>query len=261
MKYGFLGAGNLSSAIIMGLLKAGFRSEDIFVSSPHSAAILSKRLDINNVDEDRLLADCDLIVLAFLPEQLDSIVQQVGSEKFANKLIVSVLGSTSLKELTEFLPTAKIVRVLPNVNAEFNNSLTSIAFGQNLSNEDLKLTKNFLQAFGTVIELAERDFPAFSAIAGSGPAFVALFIKALQEAGIKQGIDSKESLQIALHTIKGSTENILQSGKTADQLVKKVASPGGSTADGVESLEENHFIETVNNAILATINHGRKKFR
>ncbi len=258
MKYGFLGAGNLASAIIEGLLKSGLKSDDILVSSPHSAALLSKKLGINSVGKDQLLAYCDLVILAFLPEQLKDIIKGIGSEKFTNKLVVSVLGSLSLKRLTDFLPTAKLVRVLPNVNAEFNDSLTSVSFGQKLSSEDIQLTKNFLQTFGTVIELPEKDFPAFSAIAGSGPAFVALFIKALQEAGIKQGIDSDESLQIALYTIKGSTENILQSNKTANQLIEKVASPGGSTADGVKSLEKDHFIESVNNAILATINHGKK---
>ncbi|MDN6967243.1 pyrroline-5-carboxylate reductase [Oenococcus sp. UCMA 17063] len=258
MKYGFLGAGNLASAIIEGLLKNGVESDSILVNSPHSAAFLSKKLGIDSVGKDQLLADCDLIVLAFLPEQLKDVIQDIGSEKFTDKLVVSVLGSLSLKRLADFLPTAKLVRVLPNVNAEFNNSLTSVSFGQKLSNEDVQSTKDFLQAFGTVIELPEKDFPAFSAIAGSGPAFVALFIKALQEAGIKQGIDSDESLQIALHTVKGSTENILKSNKTAKQLIEKVASPGGSTADGVKSLEKDHFIESVNNAILATINHGKK---
>ncbi len=258
MKYGFLGAGHLASAVVFGLIKAGVQPDDIFVNSPASARSLADKTGIHYAEEKQLIGDSDLIVLAFLPEQLKKIIQHLPADCFQNKLIISFLGSTSLNELQKSLPAAEIVRSLPNVNAEFDHSLTSIIFGSTISEKSKQLVKDFFNKIGSFVELPEKDFPAFSAIAGSGPAFVALFAQSLQKAAINQGIDPETALTISLKTLEGSTENLLSRQLLPNDLIKAVASPGGSTADGIVSFEKDDFANIVNRAILATINHGTK---
>lgn len=258
MIYGFLGAGHLAATMIKGLIKSGVSPEKILVSSPHSAQRLSTEIGVVSVSESELIEKSDLLVFAFLPQQLSTIIQTIGTDKFSDRLIVSLLGSTTVSQLQNLLPAARIVRAMPNINAEFNRSTTAVVAAPSASDHDRQLVDTFFAKIGSLTELPEELFPAFSAIAGSGPAFAALFLKGLQLSGIKLGLSKKDSLKIAADMVLGSMAAIQKGSQQPDQVIKAVASPGGSTALGVASFEADNFVGVIKKAIKKTAGYGQK---
>lgn len=254
MKYGFIGAGNMAQAMIKGLIKNGVATHDIIVSSPSSAAKLSNDLDIVAADLTTTIQQSDLVVLAFLPKQLATILADHVAH-FKDKLTISVLAGVTLTQLHQVLPDAQLVRSLPNVNSTINQGCTAIAFSHNVTVDNQQKTTQFYTKLGTVNVLPEEQFLTFSAIAGSGPAYVFNFIDALIAAGMANGLDAQTAQNITIQTLLGSSQMLQQSQRSPQEWMNIVASPGGSTRAGLDSLTAQHFNNVIKQAIDITVNH------
>lgn len=250
-KYGFIGTGNMAKAMIQGLLKSGVQATDILVSSPRSASKLADTWGVLALSPQALIDESNVVVLAFLPNQLTRITNELH---FDQQLIISVLAGISLSELQEATHSTEIVRTLPNVNVAINQGLIAFASGQ-LMAPNAQLFGQFTEKLGESTDLSEDQFAIFSAIAGSGPAFVFKYIKALSQAGINNGLSEEVATNIATKTVLGSAMMLASSDATAQELEDKVASPGGSTRAGLDDLNTKNFDDVVKHAIKATMQH------
>lgn len=245
MKIGFLGAGHLASAMIQGFINKGFQDQ-LAVASPNSAEEVAQKFGIQALDASALVAQSDVIFLAFLPHQLDAVIAQIGVEKFAHKLILSTLGSTTQAQLNAAFPNADVVRTMPNVNSAVNQGVTALVVENEQAHE-------LLQALGAVVIVSETHLVNISAIAGSGPAFVAAFVQAFNEKAIALGIPKQEAQILVNQTFFGTMVKLLKEDQTPEELMQQVASPGGSTEQGLQVIEAAHTPQIIDDVIQAAI--------
>lgn len=245
MKIGFLGAGNLASAMIQGFIKKGYQDQ-LAVASPRSAQAIAEKFGIEALDADTLVTQSDVIILAFLPQQLEEVVAQIGVEKFANKLILSTLGSTTQAQLTATFPQSQVVRTMPNVNSAVNQGVTAMV-------KEHQQAHDLLQALGAVVIVSEAHLVNISAIAGSGPAFVAAFVQAFNEKATALGIPAQEAQILVNQTFFGTMVKMLAEEQTPEALMQQVASPGGSTEQGLQVLETTQTQRVIGDVIQAAI--------
>ena len=151
----------------------------------------------------------DILVLAFLPQQLSKISDQISSKINSNQTIISVLGGISLAQIMEAFPnTDNIVKTMPNTNVKVNKGEIAYIANSKMSSKKLKDICNLLKNLGDIFPLAESDFETFGALAGSGPAIVAKFAESLVLAGVKNGLDRSTMIKIVSKLIIGTIKNV-----------------------------------------------------
>ncbi|AFS39805.1 pyrroline-5-carboxylate reductase [Leuconostoc gelidum] len=251
IEYGFIGTGNMAQAMIKGLLGKGVSAKNIAVYSPRSAAKLTEKWGVISLSAQNLIDESSLIVLAFLPNQLENVTAKLD---FQDKLVVSVLAGITLEQLISATHTTQIVRTLPNVNVAINQGVTAFSKTE-LTTTNNTLFKTFSDYLGSSVDLAESQFAIFSAVAGSGPAYVFKYIDALAQAGIANGLEAELATDIATQTVLGSAKTLALSTQTAKELQNAVTSPGGSTRAGLDDLDTQNFDDVIAHAIKATVEH------
>lgn len=251
MKIGFIGIGNMASAIIEGI--SDKKSVYISSSTPESTLEKANKLGVNATQNNRdLVEHVDIIILCVKPEMLESVSSEI-KDFVGNKVCVSIAAKKTIKDLENYLGLVPIVRVMPNLNATIKQSTSAITRNARVTDENYKLVKSIFSNVGEVFEVEEKLFSAFIGIAGSSPAFIFKFIDALMNQAVEEGMNFNDALAITVSAVKGSADFLQQSSNTAQELVVKVCSPGGTTIEGVQSLDNNNFNEIVNEAVAATI--------
>ena len=144
---------------------------------------------------------------------------------------------------------------MPNLNAQILKSTTGLCTNDKVSEDLLAVAKEITDSFGTTVELAEKDFDTFTALAGSSPAYIALFIEALAKAGVKNGLSKQVALTIATQTVLATAEN---GSDSPHDLIDKVCSPGGTTIAGLMDLERTGLTHSVVSSIDTTIAKAKK---
>jgi pyrroline-5-carboxylate reductase len=258
MKYGFLGLGNMATAIIRGMrlspayAQAEIYGYDIDMVKTSSAAVTSCKSA-----EDCVNA-ADVIVLAVKPQSLEGLLTELTPFLNEKKLLVSIAAGKTIDFYQTLCPGLPFVRVMPNINANACAAVSAVCGGTYATARQVSLVKDLFSAVGTVYELPEGMFPAFSAIAGAAPAYAYMFIDALAGAGVKAGIPKVLALGIASDMVLGSAKMINESAPHPMELVDRVCSPAGTTIEGLHKLREKGFESAVYAAIEAVIEKDRK---
>lgn len=260
MKVGFIGVGNMAQAMIKGLIKAGqIASTDILVHSAHATtyeAVAAKYELTPVADNATLVAEADLVFLAVKPYIVPQVLAETAEAfKKHQPLMVSVAAGLSLTKLADQVgsQTLPILRIMPNVNVANQAGITAVVGNEQVSAEQVETVKTVLAQLGGVVEISEKDFTTFSALAGSSPAFVYLFIDAMARAGVKHGLTKAAATKIAAQAVMGSAQNVLKSDDSPWDLVDQVSSPGGTTVAGLLAMEEAGLMTAVVKGIDATI--------
>ena len=259
MKIGFIGAGNMAGAIIKGIVAQKFANvSDIFCYDALEEKLTAFVAETNinaSASNEALVKASDIVVLAVKPNVLDALLPQLRSGLSDQKpLLVSIAAGTSLEKLQALTsPDLAIVRVMPNVNATIGAGVAAVCGNSNVTREQVQLVLELFRAVGTAMELPEKDFSTFTAIAGSSPAYAFLFIDALSRGAVKNGLPKDMATRIAAQAVLGSAKMILESGESPWNLIDKVCSPGGTTIAGLMALEEGSFLSTVVKSVDATI--------
>lgn len=277
--FGFIGAGNMASAIVRGAVAAGLtRRADkggaghrVLVTSAHgSAARLAQQTGAELVTQaSALVQESDVVVLAVKPHVIPGVLEELSQELAASKpLVVSIAAGLSLEKLEAMLPAGtRVVRAMPNMAAAVGESMTALAAGSAASQEDLDTVEELMAAVGRTVVLAEKDFSAFIGLAGSSPAFVFTFIDALARAGVLGGIPKAQAVEIVAQAVAGSARTVQaeaerrergEPGRTPADLVDAVCSPGGTTVAGVVAMEQAGFSCAVIEAFRATVARDRE---
>ncbi len=253
---GFIGGGNMAEAMIKGMTAKGMK--DIFVSEPREdrARDLEKAYGIRATASNTEVATaCDIIILAVKPQNMDAVLSEISPAVDDAKTVVSIAAGITLSYLEARLNTKKLIRVMPNTPALVQEGMSVMSLCGCSYGPELNVVKSILMSIGKVLTLPEEMMNAVTALSGSGPAFVALFVEAIIGSGLKMGLSESDASGLAVQTLLG-TAKLLDTGMPADRLRIMVTSPGGTTEAGLRVFEERSFRETVSEAMLAAKNRA-----
>jgi pyrroline-5-carboxylate reductase len=255
---GFIGGGNMAEALIKGMTAEGMK--DIIVSEPRKerGQELEKTYGVKVAQSSREIASsCDIIILAVKPQNMESVLDELSDVIDDTKTVVSIAAGITLSYLQSRLKTNKIVRVMPNTPALIQEGMSVYSLCECFTGSEVNIVKSILMSIGRVIALPERLMDAVTAVSGSGPAFIALFIEAMIEAGEKLGLNRNDATELAVQTALG-TAKLLDTGMSTENLRQMVTSPGGTTAAGLKVFEEKGLKPIVFEALRAAKNRAEE---
>jgi len=256
---GFIGTGNMASAMISGLVSSNtLKGEDIgvFDIDPSKAEALSKKLGVKVFESAHEAAkNCSELVLSVKPNVLPNVLSQLKNDiKESGALVISIAAGKSLSFLEDRLfDSVRLVRVMPNINATVGEAVSAYCGNENATENDLAFVKKMCESFGTAVKLSETMFPLFGVIGGSSPAFAYMFIDAMARAAVKNGMPKAQATEICAQAVLGSAKMILETKEHPMELTDRVCSPGGTTIEGVLSLQKNGFEASVAAAVNAAV--------
>jgi len=261
-KIGFIGAGRMAEAMIGGLISKKVYSEnDIIACAPseETRKRISERYGIQmygTINEISPLAET--LVLAVKPKHVKGVLVDESPKLNSDHLLISIVAGIKIKTLNSYVPDCKIVRVMPNHCCMVLEGAAGYTPGKGVKKEDMVTVKNILTALGLAVEVEEKDMDAVTGVCGSSPAFAYMFIRAIAEVGMKNGLSEEQSLELAAQSMIGAGRMVLNSDKTPAELVDNVCSPGGTTIEGVKVLNDLDFENTVSKAIEAVIRRSKE---
>lgn len=262
MSIGFIGCGNMASAIIKGIINTKtVDSKDVYVYDVYQPAI-KKAVDDFCVNECQNEIDvaksCDTIILAVKPNVLQSVLEKIA-DNCKDKLIISIAAGKKIDFIQSFLNNDnKIIRVMPNINATVGEAICAYTANNNCSEDEKNTAYKIFSGVGEVLYLDESQFPVFGVLGGCSPAFVYMFIEELARAGVQNGLKKDVALKIATQSVLGSAKMVMESDNHPYDLVDKVCSPGGTTIEGIVSLKADGFDKSIHNAVNKAIEKDAK---
>lgn len=253
-KIGFIGCGNMGSSMVGGLIKSGFlKADNIIVSTKtkESAKKLNDKFGIMTTLDSKVVAkEAEIIILAVKPFMYKIIIDEIKSELNKGKLIISIAAGITIGNMEEWISeSSKIIRTMPNTPALVGQAMSAVCPNKNVTKDELEYCINIFESFGECVELDEKDFHAFTALCGSSPAYVFMFIEAMADAAVKLGIPRAKAYKMASQSVLGSAKMVLETGKHPGELKDMVCSPAGTTIDAVVELEKLGFRNSVIQAI------------
>lgn len=248
MKLGFIGGGNMAQALITGLKSQQFAMQDITVIEldANKRAELSGNLGVNTTNELVRIQNCDVIVLAIKPQQLP-ILAKMLAPLLSSQLVISIAAGIHLIDLSRWLGDYKIIiRAMPNTPAQIQAGITGLVAMPNVSKTQIALADQVLSAAGSTLWLnSEEKLDAITAISGSGPAYVFYLIEALQEAALLLGLSESQAKQLSIATFKGASLLADASTTPIATLREQVTSKGGTTEQGLLSLQHSQVKQAI----------------
>lgn len=256
MKIGFIGLGNMGSAILLAVAKLGQHDLLLSDNSSERAEQMQTRCGGQIVTNQEMALQADVIFLGIKPHLVGLVLSEL--EKKPSTIWISMAAGVSLAQLAEYLPTDNIVRMMPNTPVAIGQGMTTFATN---NAQNAQLFKDLMVKSGQVKQIPEELIDTATAIAGCGPAFVYEFIHAMTSAGVQNGLSVSDAQELASQTVLGSSQMVLESGQHPAQLRDQVTSPGGSTIAGVIAMTQAGFqsatIEAVNHALNRTRELGK----
>lgn len=244
MIVGFVGSGSMAAAMARGW--AGAVDSMLFSDSGSGrAAALAAELGGEALASAEIAARADLLVVAVKPAKLAEVAPELG----AARAVVSLLGATPLGRLEQLFPSAGVLRVMPNVGVEVRRGVLCVAGDAGPE------ARRALETLGRVVELPDEQFDAATAVMGCSPAYLALAVEAIADAGAADGLDPELARELVVETAAGTAELLRRHSPAA--VRKAVASPGGSTEAGLEALEAAGGREAFEAAVRASLERMR----
>ena len=258
MKFGFIGTGVMAGAMLESALGKGFlKREDVLVFDkyhPEAAARFGVELAGSAAE---VAAQCDAVQLGMKPQDMPAALEEIDEALQKKKpLMISIAAGVPLKKIAVYVPRA--ARLMPNINTTVGQGMTAFCLTEQATQEERALVQGYCACFGKAIALEEKHFSAFTALAGSAPAFVYLFIDELARAGVTAGLPKALALEIAAQTVFGSAALLKESDLHPYELIDRVCSPGGTTIAGINALREHGFAHAVSQAVLAAYARGQE---
>jgi pyrroline-5-carboxylate reductase len=253
VKLGLIGAGNMGGAIVRGLLAGGGvpRENLIFYDPDQTRQEAMAKLGVKAALDNSEVMQAQVVVLAVKPQLLKAVLAGVKEFARSGHLIISIAAGVPLATLEGALPESRVIRAMPNTPAIVGAGITCLAPGRRATPDDVDLALELFQAVGQAAVVEERLLDAVTALSGSGPAFVAVFIEALGDGGVKAGLPRALAHNMAMQTVLGAAKLCLEEDLHPGRLKDLVASPGGTTIEGLHVLEQGGFRGLVISAVAA----------
>jgi pyrroline-5-carboxylate reductase len=262
-RIGMIGAGNMASALVRGLIASGrvtkeqIRASDVLeekrraMAEAHGIAVGDDNADVASF--------ADLVVLAVKPQVIDQAASTIADRLAPETLVVSVAAGVPIRALEALLPRSRrIVRAMPNTPALVLAGATGIAASAGADARDLDAATALFEAVGRVVRVEEPLLDAVTGLSGSGPAYVMLVIEALTEGGIKAGLDRVAASSLAIDVVYGSAKLLVETGDDPARLRAMVTSPNGTTVAGLRALETGGLVAALVDAVESATKRSRE---
>lgn len=263
-KIAFIGAGNMARAIIAGLIEADWPAQNIFASNPSKEKLLSlqNKYQIHISQENQTAAEfADVLILAVKPQKLADVCSQLRHVDLTQKLIISIAAGFPINKINDSLNQSNaIVRVMPNTPSLIGKGVCGMFANTQTNDEQKQITETIFSAVGDYVWLIkESQMDIVTAIAGSSPAYVFLFMQAMIEQAVDAGLNESDAFQLVTQAVSGAAQLAQQTPKKSlHTLRKEVTSPGGTTAAAISSFKANDFEQIIKKAVKASIHRGKE---
>lgn len=253
---GFVGAGNMATAMIRGLLGAGlYRAEEVCASDVDPGKRRAvQRLGVTALPDNRaLVRGSSTVVLAVKPQIIDAVLAEIRPEIKARHVVLSIAAGVPTRRLEAGLGgEARVVRVMPNTPALLGKGISVAVRGTSARASDERLALRLLRSVGKAVAVQdEKLLDAVTGLSGSGPAYVYLFAEGLIAGGTAAGLPADLVEELALQTLLGAAAMLQEAGESPQRLREMVTSPGGTTLAGLTALQQRGFVESLVEAVLA----------
>lgn len=262
MKLGFIGCGNMASAMIGGIINNQICSpEHIIASDEYKPALVKaeEQLKIKiGKDNKEVAAVAEILFLSVKPQYYETVIKEIRDDIRPDQIIVTIAPGKTLNWLADtFTKPVKIVRCMPNTPALVCEGITGVCHNALVSGEELDVVCHILGGFGKVEVLSENLMDVVVSVSGSSPAYVFMFIEAMADAAVADGMPRAQAYKFAAQAVYGSAKMVLETGKHPGELKDMVCSPGGTTIEAVRVLEEKGFRSAVIEAMKACVKKAR----
>ncbi len=243
IEFGMIGGGVMGEALLSRLLQQQiYQAQEILVGEPLPARrqYLAQTYGIQVTPDNRLVAQAqEALLLAVKPQVFPGVAADLQSgQPASNPMIISILAGVSLPCLETNFPGLPVVRAMPNTPATVGAGITAVAWGHKMNPEQQTLARRIFAAVGEVVEVPDSLMDAVTALAGSGPGYLALVVEALSDGGVAAGLPRSIAHQLAVQTVRGTGELLQTTGMHPGELKDRVSSPGGTTIAGLAALEQ-----------------------
>jgi pyrroline-5-carboxylate reductase len=252
---GLIGAGNMGAAIIRGLLSAGGVPRENLIyydPDPNRQAEMAK-LGLEAALDSPEVMHAQVVLLAVKPQVMAPVLEAIKEFARPWHLIISIAAGVPLKMLEAALPESRVIRTMPNAPTIVGAGMAALAAGSRTTPEDVNLALELFGAVGQAVVVQESQMDAVTGLSGSGPAFVALFMEALADGGVKAGLSRALAHALAVYTVFGAAKLCLEEELHPGVMKDMVASPAGTTIEGLHVLESGGFRGLVMSAVTAAV--------
>ncbi len=252
MKISCIGTGAMGGAIMRAICKKyDVKNIKITDKNVELGKAFANETGATFVSTNKEVLDADYIFLAVKPQFLSDVFAEIAGNIPTNAVVISMAAGVKLEKLENWAPKARFVRMMPNVCAQIGQAMTAITYNENIKAEEAATVKEILSSAGKVEQVPEKLMDCVTAVSGSGPAFVFMFIEALADAAVRCGMPRSQAYTYAAQTVYGSAGMVLENGQHPAVLKDMVCSPAGTTIEGVAALEKNNFRNAVIEAVTA----------
>jgi pyrroline-5-carboxylate reductase len=263
LNIGFLGAGKMATALAKGFVQGKLAAGGNLMASDHLEAARAKfaqevgaRTTAVNLEVARF---APVLFLAVKPDQVNEVLDEIRPEFGEKHLLISIAAGVPLARLQAHLPAgARVIRVMPNTPALVGAAAAAFALGQATRPEDGQLAQKLLSSVGVAFQIKESLLDAVTGLSGSGPAYAFLIIEALSDGGVAAGLPRDMATKLAAQTLLGSARLLMETGLHPGALKDMVASPGGTTIEGLHELEKAGVRAALISAVRAAAEKSKK---
>ena len=259
-----IGSGAMGTALMRGLIESGAVAPEQLLAADVVPELLEAardnlgvRITNSNVEAMR---EGSIVLLAVKPQVMEVVLRAITEHvKLEQHLIISIAAGVPLVTLQGLMPPGTpVIRVMPNTPAQVLAGATAVALGADANESHREIARAIFGASGLVVDVDEKLIDAVTAVSGSGPAYVCLFIEALADAGVNCGLDRETALELAAQTVMGSAKMILETGDSPSNLKDRVASPGGTTIAAIQVLDRSAVRGSVMEAVFAAFQRAKE---
>ncbi len=259
---GFIGCGNMAKAMLGGIIAEKLTDKDALMASAKSEQTIRQAAEQfgirTTVDNREVASFADILILAVKPVYMEEVIREIRDVVNETKVVVTLAPGKTLAWLKEtFGKDVKLVRTMPNTPAAVGAGMTALCPSENVGEADLKTVTEIFSSFGEAEIVTENMIDVVTGVSGSSPAYVFMFIEALADAAVHDGMPRKQAYKFAAQTVLGSAKMVLETGKHPGELKDMVCSPGGTTIEAVRVLEKEGMRSAVMEAVKACIEKAR----
>jgi pyrroline-5-carboxylate reductase len=241
-RIGFIGAGNMSEALMKGIIDSGLvKPEEIIAGEiiPERRDYITQIIGVETTADNILVAkSADLIVLGVKPQYLPQVLGGLRPHLTENHLVISIAAGIRIDFIESCLkPGVRVIRVMPNQPLMVGATAAGYALGTHATKEDAETVQEILDSNGIAYGLPEHLLDAVTGLSGSGPAFVYVIIEGLADGGVLAGLPREVAISLAAQTVLGAAKSVLDTKKHPGALKDMVASPAGTTIEGLQIIE------------------------
>jgi pyrroline-5-carboxylate reductase len=257
VRVGFIGVGRMGAALLTGFLTKGLLSPmDVRAYDKNLAALKSLNVTAE-FSSFEVVEKSEAVFICVKPKDMDDVLDEI-KDIAGSRLIISIVAGATLGTIESRLKEARVVRVMPNTPAMLYEMAAAYCLGSRATDEDDMFVGSLLNSVGVAYRVEEELMDAVTGLSGSGPAYVYYLIKAFVEAGVKEGLTEESALNLTLQTFRGATDMVISTGRSLDELIDEVRSPGGTTVEGLKALDECDVAGAVASAVKAAAKRSRE---